>query len=77
VVFGGSDGHECFSDVHILDLVGRVWSTISPGERIPRLSHTSTLVGSFLFIFGGHDGSKYVPFRTNCEDTLIKSRCLI
>jgi hypothetical protein len=75
VVFGGSDGHECFSDVHILvfllltlrlvfflnakDLDSKAWTTVSPGERIPRLSHTSTLVGSFLFIFGGHDGSKY------------------
>ena len=29
-------------------------------KSLPRLSHTSTQVGSYLFIFGGHNGSKYL-----------------
>ncbi|KAH8919570.1 galactose oxidase [Atractiella rhizophila] len=63
IVFGGSDGSECFSDFHILDLETLVWSQldveISPLGRMPRLSHSSTLIGPYLFIFGGHDGTDY------------------
>ena len=37
-----------------------MWRSSEPKKCIPRLSHTSTLVGSFLFVFGGHDGvSRY------------------
>ncbi|KAJ3123143.1 hypothetical protein HK098_002142 [Nowakowskiella sp. JEL0407] len=59
VVYGGSDGHECFADVHILDMQSFEWQTIDLQNSIPRLSHTCTLVGSYLFIFGGHDGTTY------------------
>ncbi|PKY39491.1 galactose oxidase [Rhizophagus irregularis] len=58
VVYGGSDGHECFSDVYVLDLESNTW--IQAVEKsYPRLSHTATQVGSYLFIVCGHDGSKY------------------
>jgi len=59
IVFGGSDGHECFNDIHILDLKTNHWSRIDADQPIPRLSHSSTQVGSYLFIIGGHDGIKY------------------
>lgn len=80
VVYGGSDGHECFSDVYVLDLgkVGFVIFILIDGglnfffqfiesntwiqaveKSYPRLSHTATQVGSYLFIVCGHDGSKY------------------
>ncbi|BFZ65030.1 Kelch motif [Saitoella coloradoensis] len=65
VVLGGSDGHECFSDCHVLDLGSMIWHRVdispspSPDHAFPRLSHTSTQVGSYLFIIGGHDGSTY------------------
>ncbi|RKP13928.1 hypothetical protein BJ684DRAFT_22668 [Piptocephalis cylindrospora] len=59
IVYGGSDGHECFSDCHILDLNTRVWSNVALDQVIPRLSHTAILVGSYLFIIGGHDGTQY------------------
>ncbi|KAL6625306.1 galactose oxidase [Neocallimastix sp. 'constans'] len=59
IVFGGSDGHECFNDIHILDLKTNHWSRIDADQPIPRLSHSSTQVGSYLFIIGGHDGMKY------------------
>jgi len=59
IVFGGSDGHECFNDIHILDLKTNHWSRIDADQPVPRLSHSSTQVGSYLFIIGGHDGMKY------------------
>ena len=37
-----------------------LWSLIKLGENYKRLSHTATQVGSYLFIFGGHDGSSYM-----------------
>ena len=30
------------------------------GENHKRLSHTATQVGSYLFIYGGHDGVSYM-----------------
>ncbi|KAI8641651.1 hypothetical protein BD408DRAFT_388421 [Parasitella parasitica] len=59
IVFGGSDGHDCFEDVHVLDLVKRRWSQIDLDRKIPRLAHTSTQVGSYVFVIGGHDGRRY------------------
>ncbi|KAL7334693.1 hypothetical protein PS15p_200283 [Mucor circinelloides] len=59
VVFGGSDGHDCFEDVHVLDLVKKRWSQIDLDRKIPRLAHTSTQVGSYVFVIGGHDGRRY------------------
>jgi len=59
IVFGGSDGHECFNDIHVLDLKTNHWSRIDADQPVARLSHSSTQVGSYLFIIGGHDGMKY------------------
>ncbi|KAI9487706.1 MAG: hypothetical protein EXX96DRAFT_473738 [Benjaminiella poitrasii] len=59
IIYGGSDGHECFSDVHILDLVSNRWSQIDLDRAVPRLAHSATQVGSYVFIIGGHDGSRY------------------
>ncbi|KAI8380599.1 hypothetical protein EDC96DRAFT_491528 [Choanephora cucurbitarum] len=59
IVYGGSDGHECFSDVYILDLVNNRWSQIDLDRPIPRLAHSATQVGSYVFVIGGHDGSRY------------------
>lgn len=114
IIFGGSDGGECFKDIWIFDVETLIWhpitppslppnksslvsnastnttdttssnadSTTTPGEGTSpppnrasntsttsqptpkplnpaRLSHTATLVGSYLFIIGGHDGTSY------------------
>jgi len=59
IVYGGSDGHECFSEIFILDLEMNHWSKVNPDRPVPRLSHTATQVGSYLFIIGGHDGNHY------------------
>ncbi|KAI7877116.1 galactose oxidase [Lichtheimia hyalospora FSU 10163] len=59
IVFGGSDGHECFSDVHVLDLVTNRWTQVELDRIVPRLAHSATQVGSYVFVIGGHDGSRY------------------
>lgn len=59
VVFGGSDGHASFADVHILDLQTLAWTALETEVRHNRLSHTSTQVGSYLFVIGGHTGTGY------------------
>lgn len=35
------------------------WSQIELDRKIPRLAHTSTQVGSYVFVIGGHDGRRY------------------
>lgn len=61
IIFGGSDGGECFRDVWIFDVATASFSavTIPPTASFPRLSHTATIVGSYLFVIGGHDGVEY------------------
>jgi hypothetical protein len=40
-------------------LAKNAWFTVELDRSIPRLSHTSTRVGSYLFVIGGHDGKQY------------------
>ncbi|KAI8877825.1 galactose oxidase [Backusella circina FSU 941] len=65
VIYGGSDGKECFGGCHVLDLETTCWHQVHLDEQLPRLSHTALNIGSFLFIIGGHDGSKY------CNDLVM------
>ncbi|KAI9267932.1 hypothetical protein BDA99DRAFT_435672 [Phascolomyces articulosus] len=61
VVYGGSDGKLCFSDIYLFDLVNNHWTQMDTLDRtIPRLAHSATQVGSYIFFFGGHDSSRYV-----------------
>lgn len=59
IVFGGSDGGECFNDVWVYDVEAQSWKCASMPVAYRRLSHTATIVGSYLFVVGGHDGSEY------------------
>jgi hypothetical protein len=61
IIFGGSDGGECFRDVWVFDASTALFSPVSipPAASFPRLSHTATIVGSYLFVIGGHDGVEY------------------
>ncbi|KAI0405785.1 hypothetical protein F4802DRAFT_606575 [Xylaria palmicola] len=59
IIYGGSDGGECFDDVWVYDVDGQVWKLAQIPVPFRRLSHTSTLVGSYLFVIGGHDGDDY------------------
>lgn len=59
IVIGGSDGHMSFNDIHVLRLDTRTWYQVKTDEVHNRLGHTSTQVGSYLFVFGGHDSKGY------------------
>ncbi|KAH8648017.1 hypothetical protein BGZ60DRAFT_423429 [Tricladium varicosporioides] len=59
IIFGGSDGGECFRDVWVFDVETLLFSPVHIPISYPRLSHTATIVGSYLFVIGGHDGVEY------------------
>ncbi|KAK3310203.1 uncharacterized protein B0T15DRAFT_517729 [Chaetomium strumarium] len=59
IIYGGSDGGECFNDVWVYDVETQVWKAVSIPVTFRRLSHTATIVGSYLFVIGGHDGNEY------------------
>ncbi|KAI9864752.1 MAG: hypothetical protein M1824_004659 [Vezdaea acicularis] len=59
IVFGGSDGQDCFRDLWIFDVDTLVWKSVDIKVSYPRLSHSATIVGSYLFVLGGHDGTEY------------------
>lgn len=59
IIFGGSDGGECFRDVWVFDVETLVWKAVNIPVSYARLSHTATIVGSYLFVIGGHDGVEY------------------
>ena len=59
IIFGGSDGGECFNDVWVYDVEAHLWRAVQIPVAYRRLSHTATIVGSYLFVVGGHDGTEY------------------
>jgi hypothetical protein len=59
IIFGGSDGGECFNDVWVYDVDAHLWRAVHIPVTYRRLSHTATIVGSYLFVIGGHDGNEY------------------
>lgn len=92
IVYGGSDGDDCFRDVWVFDVETAVWRRVDfaqtqqntsnrpPGSAessgngsrgngrdgwdgrqggFRRLSHSATVIGSYLFVVGGHDGDQY------------------
>lgn len=59
IIFGGSDGGECFNDVWVYDIETHIWKAAPVSGTFRRLSHTATIVGSYLFVVGGHDGNEY------------------
>lgn len=59
IIIGGSDGHMSFNDIHILRLDTQVWYQVRTDEVHCRVGHSSTQVGSYLFVFGGHDSVGY------------------
>ncbi|KAL3132433.1 hypothetical protein ABBQ32_008991 [Trebouxia sp. C0010 RCD-2024] len=54
--FGGTDGGHKFNELHELDFDTYNWSlpTVQGVPPVPRESHTATLVGSQMIVFGGH-----------------------
>jgi len=58
IVFGGTDGTQCFNDVHVLNTDTLKWSeVVTSGEPpAPRVFHSATLLEGRMVIFSGHDG---------------------
>lgn len=65
IIYGGSDGGECFDDVWVYDVDTHIWKQVDISVTFRRLSHSATIVGSYLFVVGGHDGNEY------CSDLLL------
>eukprot|EP00743_Colponemidia_sp_Colp-15_P006964 GILK01007515.1.p1 GENE.GILK01007515.1~~GILK01007515.1.p1 ORF type:complete len:519 (+),score=68.21 GILK01007515.1:65-1558(+) len=62
-IFGGWNGKKALNDLHNLEIETMVWSEPQVDCRlIPacRNNHTTAVVGTRLFIHGGHDGSKWL-----------------
>jgi len=59
IIFGGSDGDECFKDVWVFDVETTLWRCVEIKKSFSRLSHSATVIGSYLFVVGGHDGVEY------------------
>ena len=59
IIFGGSDGDECFKDVWVFDVETALWRCVEIKKSYSRLSHSATVIGSYLFVVGGHDGVEY------------------
>jgi N-acetylneuraminic acid mutarotase len=60
IVYGGSDGSECFSDVFTLDIPAYSWSKKKTSTVLPSFSHTANLVGNSMLVFGGHTASENI-----------------
>ncbi|DBA99069.1 TPA: hypothetical protein ACH3X1_014205 [Trebouxia sp. C0004] len=54
--FGGTDGGHKFNELHELDFETYNWTlpSVHGTPPVPRESHTATLVGSQMVVFGGH-----------------------
>ena len=59
IIYGGSDGEECFKDVWVFDVEKLLWRCVAIKKSFSRLSHSATVIGSYLFVVGGHDGVEY------------------
>ena len=64
IVYGGHDGKRHLSDVCLLNLDLKVWSTVETPELSPpkRDSHISAVKGNIMFVFGGSSGTALNDF---------------
>ncbi len=60
-IFAGWNGTKPLNDLHVLDLDKMSWNTVTAKGEIPdeRNNHASAVVGSKIYVHGGHDGSKW------------------
>jgi len=58
-VYGGSDGEQCFNDVFALDIEKGTWTKKKTSQQFPCFSHSASLVGSWMFVFGGHSAADH------------------
>eukprot|EP01054_Gregarina_sp_Poly1_P006421 Gregarina_sp_Poly_1__6420@NODE_3428_length_1103_cov_8_534749_g2171_i0_p1_GENE_NODE_3428_length_1103_cov_8_534749_g2171_i0NODE_3428_length_1103_cov_8_534749_g2171_i0_p1_ORF_typecomplete_len264_score33_77Kelch_3/PF13415_6/14Kelch_3/PF13415_6/1_8e12Kelch_3/PF13415_6/7e09Kelch_3/PF13415_6/1_2e06Kelch_4/PF13418_6/4_7e12Kelch_4/PF13418_6/0_001Kelch_4/PF13418_6/5_2e10Kelch_2/PF07646_15/7_6e10Kelch_2/PF07646_15/0_00011Kelch_2/PF07646_15/7_7e10Kelch_6/PF13964_6/4_2e11Kelch_6/PF13964_6/0_00027Kelch_6/PF13 len=62
VVFGGWNGTEALSDLHILDLHDLTWRKVDASGAVPskRNNHASAVFAHRLYVHGGHDGTRWL-----------------
>lgn len=60
VIIGGSDGRDCYDDIWVMDLDTGLWKEVKTDERYSCMFHSSTQVGSYLFVLGGHNSHSFV-----------------
>jgi len=58
--YGGSDGQECFNDLFMFDPQNATWTKKPIKNPLACFAHASSLVGSSLFVSGGHGPSTYL-----------------
>mmetsp|Transcript_31767 Transcript_31767/g.90219 ORF Transcript_31767/g.90219 Transcript_31767/m.90219 type:complete len:748 (+) Transcript_31767:122-2365(+) len=69
IVFGGTDGHMKFNELHTLDLRTKMWTVSRPeGSPPERESHTATLIGNKVAVFGGSGYQEPAHGESNLED---------
>ncbi|CAE6484383.1 unnamed protein product [Rhizoctonia solani] len=60
VIVGGSDGRDTYDDIWVMDLDTGLWKEVVTDDKLPCMFHTSTQIGSYLFILGGHNGLSFL-----------------
>ncbi|CAE7146201.1 unnamed protein product [Rhizoctonia solani] len=60
VIIGGSDGRDCYDDIWVMDLDTALWKEVCAEQKYSCMFHSSTQVGSYLFILGGHSNQSFV-----------------
>jgi N-acetylneuraminic acid mutarotase len=59
LIFGGSDGKECFNDAYALDLANNNWNKINITNPFECFGHAAATVGSWMYVFGGNNSTSY------------------
>eukprot|EP00744_Colponema_vietnamica_P003773 GILI01005726.1.p1 GENE.GILI01005726.1~~GILI01005726.1.p1 ORF type:complete len:497 (+),score=112.38 GILI01005726.1:197-1687(+) len=62
-IFGGWNGKKALNDLYTLDVETLIWSEPPVDSKTApacRNNHTTAVVGTRLFVHGGHDGSKWL-----------------
>lgn len=59
-ILGGSNISTCFSDGVVFDTERGSWTPKTFKESKCRYAHSASLVGPYIFVFGGCDGFKFV-----------------
>jgi hypothetical protein len=62
IIYGGLDGKQCFSNIFLYNFSANTFTKLplpSASPRLVRNDHSTTVVRSQLFVFGGFDGRAF------------------
>uniref|UniRef100_A0ACD5YPX5 Uncharacterized protein n=1 Tax=Avena sativa TaxID=4498 RepID=A0ACD5YPX5_AVESA len=62
LMYGGWDGSDCLSDLHVLDTQSLDWKKFTVAGLVPspRCGHSATVIDNMLVIFGGRGANKSI-----------------